>query len=76
MIRLSVDCDLTECGVENALEALGGYTPPHIMVGTAWRLEAIRICSRFGWSWEVDSQLSGDEWKVRLNGKTMYSPGA
>lgn len=75
MEQLRTICDLSECGLEDAVRQLGGYTPPHVIVCDADKYLAIRLMSRIGWSWEVDPELPNYAWKVRLNGKTVYSPG-
>jgi hypothetical protein len=76
MEQISIPCDLSESGLEAAAEQLGGFTPPHVVVCDSDKYLAQRLLSRIGWSWEVDPELPTDAWKVRLNGKTIYSPGA
>jgi hypothetical protein len=68
--------DLSECSLEAAVEQLGGFTPPHVIVCDADKYLVQRLLCRIGWSWEIDPELPRDAWKVRLNGKTVYSPGA
>jgi hypothetical protein len=76
MEQIRIPCDLSESGLENAVEQLGGFTPPHVVVCDSDKYLAQRLLSRIGWSWEVDPELPTYAWKVRLNGKTIYSPGA
>lgn len=76
MEQIRTAMDLSEVGLEDAVEQLGGFTPPHVIVCDADKYLAQRLLARIGWSWEIDTELPVDAWKVRLNGKTVYSPGA
>ncbi len=76
MENIRVSCDLSEMGLEDAAEQLGGFTPPHVVVCEEDKYLAQRLLARIGWSWEIDPELPRDSWKLRLNGKTIYSPGA
>ena len=75
MEQLRITSDISECSLEDAIEQLGGYTPPHIIVCDRDKYIAMRLVNGRGWSWEVDLELPINAWKVRLNGKTVYSPG-
>ena len=74
MKRLPVSMDLCEMALEDAAIHLE-YIPPHITVSVSNHFEAKRLAILKGWSWGVDDELSGDEWKLRINGTTIYSPG-
>jgi len=76
MERMYVDMDISECALEDAVRQLGGFSPPHVVFCEDDKYIAQRLMSRIGWSWEVDPDLPAGAWKVRLNGKTIYSPGA
>ena len=75
MEQLPIPADLSEASVEGAASILR-YVRPHISVSRLWQVEAKRLADMKGWSWSVDSELSGDEWKLKINGQTIYSPSA
>ena len=75
MKQIPVSMDLCEVALEDVAILLG-YVPPHIMVSAENVFEAERLAIKNCWSWGVDAELSGDQWKVRINGQTIYSPGA
>ena len=75
MKRLSVPMDLVEFALDNAADILG-YFPPHIMCSISNQQDAQRLAKLKCWSWEVDTSLDGDEWKLRVGGQTLYCEGA
>ena len=75
MKQLPVNMDLCEAALEDAATLLG-YVPPHIIASSDNVFEAERLAIKYCWSWAVDAELSGDQWKIRVNGQTMFSLGA
>jgi len=76
MEKLTTTADLSECSLVDAVRQAGGVEIPHVIVSPGNKYIAQRLCSRIGWSWSVDEDLPEDAWKVRVNGKTIYSDGA
>ena len=77
-LRLSVNCDLSEAGLEDALEVLGHPETVKLVVHpyakhyaqhVGWRMlgHAIEV--------EVDPDLTEYEWLAQANGHTLWVPG-
>jgi hypothetical protein len=75
MEMLRTASDLSEASLEDAVEQIGGVSIPHVTACTQDKYVVQRLVSRIGWSWSIDEDLPANAWKVKVNGKTVYSSG-
>ena len=75
METLPTSMDLSECSLEDALNALR-YVRPHITVSRHGQMWAKNLADKNCFSWGTSEDYDIDEWSLTINGQTIGSPGA